>query len=293
MTAINLFLKLPALIFILVLHITAAPCLAAVNLTSLNPDDLNQDNTQLAIQGGLLLGKTESGAKVWLNDKKVRVAKDGSFIIGFGREAKDAELQVESVSGKRHKQLISVQSREYKIQRIDGLPPAKVNPKGEAVLKRIREEAAQVKKARKTDDDRQDFIKGFIWPAKGPISGVYGSQRILNGDPKWPHFGVDIAAPTGAPVIAPAAGVITLAHTDMYYSGGTLIIDHGFGLSSTFLHLSEILVAEGQYVEKGSLVAKVGATGRATGAHLDWRINWFDVRLDAQKLVSGTALEQK
>ena len=231
------------------------------------------------------MGATEPGNQIWLDGKKVEIAPDGTFIIGFSRDSTGAELQIKPTQGKKQKQSIAVQTRDYKIQRIDGLPPAKVNPKGETVLKRIREESAQVKKARKRFDQRQDFKAGFIWPAKGRISGVYGSQRILNGDPKWPHYGLDIAAATGASVIAPAAGVITLVHSDMYYSGGTLIIDHGFGLSSTFLHLSEILVKEGQYIDQGALVARVGATGRATGPHLDWRINWFDVRLDAEMLV--------
>ena len=129
------------------------------------------------------------------------------------------------------------------------------------------------------------FLAGFIWPLQGPITGVYGSQRILNGEPRRPHFGVDVAAPTGTPVVAPADAIVTLVHPDMYFSGGTLIMDHGHGLSSTFIHLHKVLVEEGQVVKQGDVVAEVGATGRVTGPHLDWRMNLFTVRIDPELLV--------
>ncbi|HKX54787.1 MAG TPA: M23 family metallopeptidase, partial [Xanthomonadales bacterium] len=141
--------------------------------------------------------------------------------------------------------------------------------------------------ARRLRDQRTDYLQGFDWPAAGRISGVYGSQRILNGEPGRPHYGLDIAAPSGHPVYAPAAGIITLTHRDMYFSGGTLIVDHGQGLSSTFLHLSEILVETGDAVQQGDLIARIGATGRASGPHLDWRMNWLDRRVDPQLLVQG------
>ena len=144
-----------------------------------------------------------------------------------------------------------------------------------------------VASARARRDQRTDYAAPFAWPARGRISGVYGSQRILNGEPRRPHFGVDVAAPTGTPVYAPAPGIVTLAHEDMYFSGGTLIIDHGHGLSSSFLHLSEILVEAGTYVSRGDLIARIGATGRASGPHLDWRMNWLDRRVDPQRLVKG------
>jgi len=293
MTAINRFHRFQILLFAcLTLNSLWLNCAESsktqVSFNTLNPADVTVYKTSQvsAIQGGLLVGKTSSGNKLWLDNEQVRVADDGTFIIGFGRDAISANLRIELKNGKQQIEAINIQPRQYKIERVDGLPPGKVNPKGEAVLKRIRADSSQVKIARKRDDNRLDFIGGFIWPARGRISGVYGSQRILNGEPKWPHFGLDIAAPTGSPVLAPAAGIVTMVHTDMYYTGGTIIIDHGHGLSSTFLHLSEILVEEGQRVEQGSLVAKIGATGRATGPHLDWRINWFKVRLDAQLLVS-------
>ena len=286
MTVTNPFHNFRRQLFFCLALSSASLLQAAVSFKTINSVDNPSDNKQAsAIQGGLLIGKTDVGNQVWLDNKKLRVASDGTFIIGFGRDAITAELRVESIKGEQQIESIKIQPRKYKIERVDGLPPGKVNPKGEEVLKRIRDESKIIKKVRARDDDRIDFMAGFVWPAKGRISGVYGSQRILNGEPKWPHYGLDIAAPTGTPIVAPASGIVTMAHSDMYYSGGTLIIDHGFGLSSTFLHLSKILVKEGEVVKQGSVVAKIGATGRATGPHLDWRINWFKVRLDAQQLV--------
>jgi murein DD-endopeptidase MepM/ murein hydrolase activator NlpD len=148
---------------------------------------------------------------------------------------------------------------------------------------------ALIKKARARDDARADFLTGFKWPASGCITGVYGSQRFLNGKPGRPHYGLDIAAPTGTPVLAPADGVVTLAHPNMFYSGVTLIVDHGHGLSSAFLHLNRILVKEGMRVRQGEPIAEVGATGRVNGAHLDWRINLFGRRLDPQLVLEAMA----
>lgn len=237
------------------------------------------------VQGGLVTGFTEPGARVTFDGRKVRVSDDGVFLIGFGRDAKaQSTLEIAFADGRNSERRIKVARRDYKIQRIDGLPPRKVTPKAED-LKRIREEYALVKAARRRDDPRTDFLRGFIWPAVGRISGVYGSQRILNGEPRRPHFGVDVAAPVGTPVVAPADGVVTLAHPDMFFSGGTIVIDHGHGLSSSFLHLSEVLVKEGKRVKQGELIARIGATGRVTGAHLDWRMNLFDARIDPQLLV--------
>ncbi|NCO18437.1 MAG: M23 family metallopeptidase, partial [Gammaproteobacteria bacterium] len=173
---------------------------------------------------------------------------------------------------------------------IDGLPPAQVTP-DPAVMERIRAEAAMTREARRRVDDRADFAAGFDWPTRGPITGVYGSQRILNGEPRSPHWGLDVAAPTGTEVRAPAAGIVTLTHSDMYFSGGTLLIDHGLGLSSAFLHLDEILVEPGQRVERGELVARVGATGRVTGPHLDWRMNLGETRIDPQLLLPPMSLD--
>ena len=237
------------------------------------------------IQGGLVRGRVAPGSKVEFEGEPVRVSGEGWFLIGFGRDAPaKAVLSVVFPDGKRERYGLAVKPRKYRIQRIDGLPPSKVTPSKEDLV-RIRKEVALVKRARTVDDPRTDFLGGFQWPVKGRISGVYGSQRILNGEPRRPHYGIDIAAPKGTRVVAPAAGVVTLVHRDMYFSGGTMIVDHGHGLSSAFLHLSRILVKEGQRVKQGQPIAEVGSTGRSTGPHLDWRINLFGRRLDAALLV--------
>ena len=236
-------------------------------------------------QGGLLRGQAPPGSAVELDGAPVRVSEDGWFLIGFGRDAPpEAVLEVTWPDGRQERHAISVKSREYEIQRIDGLPEGKVTPRSEEDLARIAADVALVKGARRTDDARTDFLDGFEWPVKGRITGVYGSQRILNGEPRRPHFGIDIAAPAGTKVLAPAGGVVTLAHPDMFFSGGTLIVDHGHGLSSAFLHLSRILVERGDRVSQGQAIAEVGSSGRSTGAHLDWRINLFSRRLDAALL---------
>ena len=237
------------------------------------------------IQGGLVRGRVTPGSKVKFEGEPVRVSREGWFLIGFGRDAPaKAVLSVVFPDGRRERYGLVVKPRKYRVQRIDGLPPRKVTPSKED-LKRIRKEVALVKRARTVDDPRTDFLGGFRWPVKGRISGVYGSQRILNGEPRRPHYGIDIAAPKGTRVVAPAAGVVTLVHRNMYFSGGTMIVDHGHGLSSAFLHLSRILVKRGQRVKQGQPIAEVGSTGRSTGPHLDWRINLFGRRLDASLLV--------
>ena len=237
-------------------------------------------------QGGLLRGRVAPGTAVAFEGVPVRVSRDGWFLVGFGRDAPpDAKLEVAFPDGRREWMALTVERREYDIQRIDGLPPRKVTPRSEEDLARIREDVRLVKEARAIDDPRSDFLSGFRWPIKGRISGVYGSQRILNGEPRRPHFGIDIAAPTGTKVVAPADGVVTLVHSDMFFSGGTMIVDHGHGLSSAFLHLSRILVEKGERVVQGQPIAEVGASGRSTGPHLDWRINLFDRRLDPALLV--------
>ncbi len=237
-------------------------------------------------QGGVAIGKTAPDAQVKLDGKAVRVSPEGHFVIGFGRDhGASAQLLIAHADGPQEQRSLEIAPRDYAIQRIDGLPPSKVTPRSEADLKRIRDDIRQVKAARAADDPRTDFVTEWIWPVTGIITGVYGSQRVLNGEPRRPHYGIDIAAPTGTPVKAPADGVVTLTHPDMFFSGGTLILDHGHRLSSTFLHLDEILVEEGQRVRQGESIATVGATGRVTGAHLDWRMNCGSARVDPGLLV--------
>ena len=237
------------------------------------------------IQGGVIIGQVEPGSTMIFEGRKLRLDSQGRFVFGLHRdEGKTVRLKLVEADGTEHPFARTVTQREYRIQRIDGIDQSKVTPP-ESTLARIRKEGAMVRKARHQDSDRTDFAEGFIWPSIGPISGVFGSQRILNGQPRQPHYGVDVALPTGSPVVAPAGGVVTLAHEDMYFSGGTLMIEHGHGLSSAFLHLSKILVKVGQEVQQGELIAEIGATGRVTGPHLDWRGNWFDARVDAELLV--------
>jgi murein DD-endopeptidase MepM/ murein hydrolase activator NlpD len=237
------------------------------------------------LQGALIIGRTDPGTVVKLDGKRVRVSGGGVFLLGFGRDAPEkARLEATFRDGTSVARSLQVAQRTYNVQRVDGLPPSRVSP-SETDMARIRKDIADAKKARARDDAREDFLGGFVWPARGRISGVYGSQRILNGKPRRPHFGVDVAAPVGSLVRAPADGVITLANNDMFFSGGTLILDHGHGLSSSFLHLSAILVKEGQRIRQGDPVAKIGATGRASGPHLDWRMNLHGDRLDPQLLV--------
>jgi murein DD-endopeptidase MepM/ murein hydrolase activator NlpD len=240
------------------------------------------------VQGGLIFGVTEPGNQIFLDDTEVMVSGEGEFLIGFGRdESGERLLRVKGEPGVEELVTLIVVSREYNIEKVDGLPTRTVTP-DPAAAKRIAEEAAMVSSARSRRDSRTDYAPGFAWPAQGRVSGVYGSQRILNGEPRRPHFGLDIAAPTGSPVYAPAAGIVTLNHPDMYFSGGTLILDHGQGLSSTFLHLSKILVEAGTTVRQGDLIAEIGSTGRASGPHLDWRMNWLNRRVDPQLLMNGT-----
>jgi murein DD-endopeptidase MepM/ murein hydrolase activator NlpD len=237
------------------------------------------------VQGGLVQGTAPPGSLIILDGHKIRVSSQGAFLVGFGRDdVKDVVLEVRLPSGTVERHNLKIRARHYKIQRIDGLPPNKVTP-DESVLARIEKESALVRATRRRDDDRTDFLTGFVWPTHGRISGVYGSQRILNGEPRQPHYGVDVAAPVGTKVLAPADGIVTLAHDDLYFSGGTLILDHGHGLSSAFLHLSHILVKVDDVIRRGEPIAEVGATGRVTGAHLDWRMNLFDKRIDPALLV--------
>ncbi|WP_341704019.1 M23 family metallopeptidase [Ferrovibrio sp.] len=232
------------------------------------------------IQGGMITGSVVPGTVLRLGDRPVPVGPNGEYVFGFGRdEAADMPLQVRQPDGQQVLVRLQIARRDYDIQRIDGLPPAQVTPPA-AVLERIRRENEKIAEVRRQNSPRTDFLQGWIWPADGPVSGVYGSQRILNGEPRQPHFGVDIAAPAGSPVVASAAGIVVMAEKDLYYTGGTVILDHGMGITAAYSHLREVGVTVGQQVKQGEAIGTVGATGRATGPHLDWRVNWFDVRLD-------------
>ena len=236
-------------------------------------------------QGGLLQGLVTPGSRVLLDQRTVPVSETGYFLLGFGRDAQpEQRLTIIAPDGTSRQETLHIAQRAYRIERIDGISPRMMNPTEEDLI-RIGREAELVAEARGHSAYLRESQEEFSWPLHGRISGIYGSQRIINGEPRRPHFGVDIAAPAGTPVRAPAGGVVSLAHQGMFYSGKTLIIDHGSGLSSSFLHLQEILVSPGETVSKGQQIATVGATGRVTGPHLDWRINWYEVRLDPALLV--------
>jgi murein DD-endopeptidase MepM/ murein hydrolase activator NlpD len=236
-------------------------------------------------QGGLLAGQVPPGSEVTALGHRVPVDEAGRFVLGLGRDAPaEVVVRVARPTGEDDVHTIAVTPRDYEVQRIDGLPSNQVTPDAQT-LARIRRDNAAVAAARAKRLPERYFDSGWIWPVTGPISGVYGSQRVLNGQPRQPHYGIDIARPTGTPVVAPADGVVTLAAPDLFFSGGTMIIDHGQGLSSSFLHLATMHVAVGDQVAQGEVIAEVGATGRVTGAHLDWRMNWFDQRIDPSLLV--------
>ena len=240
-----------------------------------------------AIQGGILLGHTLPSATVTFADVTVPVLPDGAFLLGLGRDMPGSnELTI--TTDETCVQQVAVAAREYRLQEITGVPQQTVTPTEEH-LERIRTERAKVRTAKAQrlalDGGFRAVRDGFAWPVTGRISGVYGSQRIYNGTPGTPHYGVDVARPTGTPVTAPAAGEVTLAEPNLFYSGGTVILDHGYGLSSSFLHLSEVSVAVGDQLATGDLIGAIGATGRATGPHLDWRMSWFNQRIDPQLLV--------
>ena len=256
--------------------LAVAPAAAAAKL------DLDGHFTQ----GGLVLGRVAPECRVRLDRRHVRVAADGRFVIGFGwNHAASAMLRISCPGSESLQRRLEIKSRRYKTQRIDGLPPAMVTPP-EKMLARIRRENARIAEVRQRDTAVTHFRNGFVWPLKGAVTGVFGSRRILNGEPRRPHFGVDISTPVGTPVSAPADGTVALAENDLYFTGGTVMLNHGHGLSTIYSHLSEVSVAVGQRVRRGDVIGRVGASGRATGAHLDWRMNWFSERLDPA-LVAG------
>ncbi|MGV7174443.1 M23 family metallopeptidase [Xanthomonas axonopodis] len=243
---------------------------------------------QSASQGALVIGKVPAGSKVQYAGRTLRVSGYGSVVFGIGRDATGPlQVQITPPGGSTQTVSIAVTPRDWPIERVNGVPPKTVNPPP-AIAERIKREQAQVTAARDRDDARTDFAQPFIWPVQGRISGRFGNARVYNGQPGAGHSGMDIAVPTGTPVKAPAAGVVTFAAPELYLTGGTVLLDHGFGVSSNFLHLSRIDVKVGDRVEQGQVIAAVGATGRATGPHLHWGMNWFDTRIDPLLVLERT-----
>ena len=236
-------------------------------------------------QGGLMVGTAVPGARVDFAGQAVEVYNDGRFLLGFGRDAPATlPLIVQWPSGRVETLTLSISPQEYQVQRIENVDQTRVTPPAE-VTERIRHEGAQTRAARSAVTRTPFFDAGWVWPVSGRVTGVYGSARIYNGTPGTPHWGIDIAAPTGTPILAPSAGVVRLVHHDNYFAGGLVILDHGYGLTSSFLHLSRIDVTPGDVVDRGDVLGAVGSTGRSTGPHLDWRLNLGpDTRLDVALL---------
>jgi murein DD-endopeptidase MepM/ murein hydrolase activator NlpD len=237
------------------------------------------------IQGHFILGKTNPNAKIFVDKKKVKVSEDGFFVFGIDRDRKFDLTFTKIENNKKSKIIKKVLKRKYNIQRIDGLEESKVTPP-ESVYKRIKKENNAIGEARAINSDLNFFKNKFIMPVEGIISGVYGSQRILNGKPKWPHYGIDIAAKQGTMIKSSGTGVVTMAEDDLYYTGGTVIMDHGHGISTIYSHLENVLVSVGNKINQGDIIGTVGSTGRSTGPHLDFRINWFQTRLDPMSILN-------
>jgi len=232
------------------------------------------------IQGHFILGKTHPDSKIWIDKKKVKITNDGYFVFGIGRDRKYDISITKELNGSTKRIVKKVLKREYKIQRIDGLPEKKVTPPKE-VYERIKRENKIIGEARAVESNLTFFKNKFISPLdKSIVTGVYGSQRILNGKPKWPHYGIDFAAKEGTKIKAMLDGKATMVQPDLFYTGGTLIFDHGHGISTLYMHMKDIYVKKGQEVKQGEIIGTVGSTGRSTGPHLDVRLNWFGTRLD-------------
>lgn len=237
-------------------------------------------------QGGLVFGQTEAGATVRLDGENVMVGADGAFVFGFGRDSKlSALLTVGYSDGVVERRALDIEDREFPVSRIDGIDQSKVSGFTEEQLAKINADKVKKTAARQKSQPDAAWASGFDWPVTGRISGVFGSQRILNGEAKRPHSGVDVAAPTGTPILAPADGIVTLAETGMYFEGGLVLLDHGHWLESAFLHMSRIDVEPGQMVQKGDVLGAVGSTGRSTGPHLHWSLKWVGRLVDPQLVV--------
>ena len=237
------------------------------------------------IQGHFIIGQTEPNSKIIIDKKEIKVSKNGFFVFGIDRDRKFDILITKISNGKKEKIVKKVFKRKYKIQKIDGLPENKVTPP-EEVYKRIKKENNAIGEARAINSDLTYFKNKFIMPLDGIITGVYGSQRILNGKPKWPHYGIDIAAKQGTKIKSSGSGIVTMAEDDLYYTGGTIIMDHGHGISTIYSHLEMVMVSVGDKINQGDIIGTVGSTGRSTGPHLDFRVNWFQTRLDPMSVIN-------
>lgn len=243
-------------------------------------------------QGGIVYGQVEPGTSLKIDGRQVSVSETGRFIFGLDRDAKSSmTLLIHHRDGTEAAQTLSVAPRDWIVERVDGLPQNTVTPDPETV-KRIQAEGGMIVAARNRTEPLPFFETGFLQPAQGRISGVFGSQRILNGQPRSPHSGLDIAAPTGTPILATADGIVSLVHDGMVLTGKTIMIDHGFGLDSVYIHMSEIRVEEGQAVKQGDVIGAIGMTGRTSGPHLHFGISWYGAKLDPQTVMAALPARQ-
>ena len=256
------------------LAFTAAPAFAA--------PDIRFTITGALEQGSLAFGAAPPGSNAALDGRPLDITPDGHFVFGFGwDQVKPSLVSVRYPDGGSDSRPFTPAKRQYEIQRINGLPQNTVTPPPQ-VTARIAKEAEQIYLARMTATEGSDFLSGFDWPAPGIESGVFGSQRIDNGVAVAPHFGVDMAAPVGTPIHAPASGTVSISD-DYYLDGGFTLLDHGQGVSTCYLHQSRRLVKVGDNVKRGQLIGLIGQTGRATGPHLHWAMNWFQMKLDPSR----------
>jgi len=236
-------------------------------------------------QGDLVLATVTPGSRVTVDQREIQVDKDGYFAFGLGRNySQDVIIEAWFSDGTGSVQTHPVFQRKYGEQHIKGLPKRMVTP-DQKLAKRITQEAKLVRDARSRATPKNFFRSGLIWPVEGEVTGVFGTRRILNGEVRSPHYGIDIAASEGTAVLASADGIVRLS-AELYLSGNTTVLDHGHGISSTYLHMKTILVSQNDFVRQGAVIGYVGSTGRSTGAHLDWRINWFEVRVDPERALA-------
>ena len=238
------------------------------------------------IQGGYVKGKTSSKIKIKFENRDVYLSKKNKFILGFGRDYSEVANLKFNIDNKWINKKLKIKKNKYKIQRIDGLPKKFVSPPKE-IYERIIRENKLIAKVRTLNSKIDYTFQDFLLPANGIITGVFGSQRILNGKPRRPHYGIDIAAKKGSKVISPTDAIVRLSEKDLYFTGGTIMLDHGHGITSVYSHLSKVLVKKNDKIQKGDVIGLIGSTGRSTGPHLDWRINWFDQRLDPMMFIKN------
>ena len=239
-----------------------------------------------AVQGDMVIYQTQPGTVVMQDGVAVSVSQQGYFAIGFHHSDVETRIITLRKDGQTASFSLTPKVRTYDIERIDGLSRQMVTP-DKTVMDRIAKDRQDVREARAKSHIREDiFINGIDWPVTGRVTGIYGSRRILNGKERQPHYGIDIAVPTGTAILSSADGIIRLAH-DLYFTGGTIIIDHGFGLNTTYSHLSEIRVRPDQIVRRGEVIGIAGSTGRSTGPHLDWRVNLGTKRLDPARVAQA------